>query len=65
MSQMRKNFSRAKLLRGEASKCGAFELTKKIKLADEALDCMELVLAELIIKVEDLERGENHASNNL
>lgn len=65
MTQMRKNFSRAKSLRGEASKCNAFQLTKKLELADEALDCMELVIAELIIKVEQLEKVTADASSNL
>jgi ATP-dependent protease ClpP protease subunit len=54
MDEVIKHFKRAKQKRVEANQVSALKPSKKLALADEALDAMELVTAGLISEVIDL-----------
>jgi len=49
------NFEKAKNYRKEVDETSSYKPAKKLRLADLALDSMQLVIGELIQKVEVLE----------
>jgi len=54
LENIKEQFATAKEYRKKASDCTAFNPTKKMDLAEKALDAMESVIGGLINQVEEL-----------
>jgi hypothetical protein len=58
LKNIKQQFATAKEYRKKASECTSFNPTKKIDLAEKALDAMENVIGGLINQVEELTKNK-------